>query len=84
METSSFVPGVPVLAGSTAEGTISLLMPGDERLDQPRPSCEAPATVVASLLTFDDAGAGAPVQKRVGWTVPDDLVAQLNATPQPA
>ncbi len=81
MTTSTFIPGAPVPSGSFDEGTISLLMPGDERLGEPRPSCAAPATVVATLLTFDNAGAGAPVQKRVGWVVPDELVDQLNAPP---
>jgi hypothetical protein len=58
-------------------------MPGDERLGSPRPACDAPATVVATLLTFDNTGAGAPVQKRVGWTVPDEIVDGLNAATQP-
>jgi hypothetical protein len=84
LATSTFVQGEPVLAGSSNEGTLSLLLPGDERLGQPRPSCATPATVVATLLTFDNVGAGPPVQKRVGWAVPDSLVDQLNAAPQPS
>jgi hypothetical protein len=84
METSTFIPGQPVPTGSSSDGTINLLLPGDKRTGQPRASCTAPATVVASLLTFDNAGASAPVQKRVGWAVPDELVDQLNAAPQPA
>ncbi len=84
METSTFIPGEPVTSGSANEGTINLLLPGDKRVSSPRPSCAAPATVVASLLTFDNTGAGAPVQKRISWQVPDELVDQLNAAPQPA
>jgi hypothetical protein len=84
LATSTFVPGQPVLAGSSSEGTLSLVLPGDERLGQPRPSCATPATVVATLLAFDNVGAGPPVQKRVGWAVPDSLVDQLNAAPQPS
>jgi hypothetical protein len=80
---STFIQGAPVPSGSFSEGTISLVVPGDERLGEPRPSCAAPATVVASLLTFDNTGAGAPVQKRVGWTVPEELVDELNAAPRP-
>jgi hypothetical protein len=84
LEISTFTPGAPVPSGSFNEGTISLLVPGDERLGEPRPACDAPATIVATLLAFDNTGAGgAPVQKRVGWTVPDELVDELNATPQP-
>ena len=81
LETSTFKQGEPVAAGSFNEGTISLLMPGDERLGAPRQSCATPATVVATLLTFDNTGAGPPVQKRVGWAVPDELVDQMNAAP---
>jgi hypothetical protein len=57
-------------------------MPGDERLGAPRKACATPATVVATLLTFDNTSAGPPVQKRVGWAVPDELVDQMNAVPQ--
>jgi hypothetical protein len=84
LATSTFLPGAPVLAGSSNEGTLSLVLPGDKRLGEPRPACATPATVVASLLTFDNVGAGPPVQKRVGWAVPDSLVDQLNAAPQPS
>ena len=63
LETSTFKQGEQVRAGAFNEGTISLLMPGDERLGAPRPSCATPATVVATLLTFDNTGAGPPVQK---------------------
>ncbi len=83
LETSTFKQGEPVPPGSFNAGTISLLMPGDERLGAPRQSCASPATVVATLLTFDNTGAGPPVQKRVGWAVPDELVDQLNAAPPP-
>jgi hypothetical protein len=83
METSTFLPGVPVAAGQADEGTINLLLPGDERSTEPRTPCAAPATVVATLLVFDNAGAGAPVQKRVGWALPDQLVDELNEAPQP-
>ena len=83
LETSTFKQGEPVPAGSSNAGTISLLMPGDERLGAPRRSCATPATIVATLLTFDNTGAGPPVQKRVGWTVPDELVDQMNAVPPP-
>ena len=83
LETSTFKQGEPVPAGSFNEGTISLLMPGDERLGAARESCATPATVVATLLTFDNTGAGPPIQKRVGWAVPDELVDQLNAAPPP-
>jgi hypothetical protein len=83
MEISTFKPGEPVPANSFSEGTVSLLMPGDDRLGQPRPSCATPATVVASLLVFDNAGASPPAQKRLGWAVPDELIDQLNAAPQP-
>jgi hypothetical protein len=41
------------------------------------------AVVVATLLTFDNTGAGPPVEKRVGWAVPDELVDQLNAAAPP-
>ena len=84
LEASTFKPGDPVPAGSLLDGSVSLVMPGDDRLGQPRPSCAAPAVVVASLLVFDDTGAGAPVQKRLVWSVPDELVDQLNAAPQPS
>ena len=82
LETSTFKQGEPVKAGSSNAGTISLLMPGDERLGAPRKPCATPATVVATLLTFDNTGAGPPVQKRIGWAVPDELVEQMNAVPQ--
>ena len=82
-ETSTFLPGSPVTSGSFAQGSVDLLLPGDDRNAQPRAACKIPATVVATLLVFDDAGAGAPVQKRLGWTVPDELIDQLNAAPQP-
>ncbi|MEP7112535.1 MAG: hypothetical protein ABI862_04665 [Ilumatobacteraceae bacterium] len=83
LATSTFQQQEPVPPLSFNEGTLSLLMPGDERLGQPRPSCATPATVVATLLVFDNAGAGAPIQKRVAWAVPDEFVDQLNAAPQP-
>jgi hypothetical protein len=83
LETSTFKQGESVPAGSSTAGDISLLMPGDDRLGEPRPSCATPATVVATLLAFDNAGASAPVQKRVGWAVPDTLIDELNAAPQP-
>lgn len=83
LTTSTFQQQEPVPPLSFNEGTLSLLVPGDERLGQPRPSCTTPATVVATLLVFDNAGAGAPVEKRVSWAVPDVLVDQLNAAPQP-
>ncbi len=83
LTTSTFKQEAPVLSLSFNEGTLSLLLPGDDRLGEPRPSCTPPATVVATLLAFDNTGAGAPKEKRVGWAVPDDFVAQLNAAPQP-
>lgn len=82
LETSTFEQGEPVPAGSFTAGNISLLIPGDEQIGEPTPSCATPATVVATVLAFDNAGAGAPVQKRVGWAVPDELVEELNGTPQ--
>ena len=84
LTTSSFKQEDPVLSLSFNEGTLSLLLPGDDRLGAPRPSCASPAMIVASQLVFDNAGAGPPKEKRVGRDVPDDLVAQLNAAPQPA
>ena len=84
LEASTFKPGDPVHSGSLKDGSASLVMPGDDRLGQPRPSCATLAVVLASLVVFDDTGAGAPVQKRLVWTVPDELVAQLNAAPQPS
>jgi len=79
LPTSTFKQDESVPAGSFHEGTLSLLLPGDERLGTPRRSCATPATVVATHLAFDNNGAGAPVEKRVTWAVPDELVAQLNA-----
>jgi hypothetical protein len=84
MATSTLAPGEPVPPLSFNEGTLDLLVPGDERGGQPRPSCATPATVVATLLVYDNAGASPPTQKRLGWPVPDDLIDQLNAAPQPA
>jgi hypothetical protein len=81
LTTSSFEQQVPVPAGSFNEGTVSLLLPGDERLGEPRPSCTTPATVVASLLSFGTEGSGQPVQVRVAWAVPDELIDELNAAP---
>jgi hypothetical protein len=80
---STFKQQEPVPAGSSTEGTVSLLLPGDERLGEPRPSCTTPATVIASLVYFDTEGSGQPVQVRVGWGVPDELIAELNASPPP-
>jgi hypothetical protein len=82
LETSTFKQGEPVPAGAFTTGNISLLVPGDERLGDPRPSCATPATVVATILAFDNAGASAPVQKRVAWAVPDELIGDLNGAPQ--
>ncbi len=84
LTTLTFKQDDPVPSLSFNEGILSLLLPGDDRLGEPRPSCTPPATVVATLLAFDNTGAGAPKEKRVGWAVPDDLVAQLNAAPQPS
>jgi hypothetical protein len=84
LEASTLKPGDPLPARSVMDGTVSLVTPGDDRLGQPRPSCAAPATVVASLLVFDNTGAGPPAQKRLAWAVPDELVDQLNAAPQPS
>lgn len=83
LTTSTFKQDDAVPSLSFNEGILSLLLPGDDRLGEPRPSCTPPATVVATLLAFDNTGAGAPKEKRVGWAVPDDFVAQLNAAPQP-
>jgi hypothetical protein len=80
LTTSTFKQEDPVLSLSFSEGTLSLLVPGDDRAGGSKPSCAPPATVVATHLVFDSAGAGAPKEKRVAWAVPDDLVAQLNAT----
>jgi hypothetical protein len=82
LQASTFKPGDPMPARSIKDGTINLVIPGDDRLGQPRPSCATPATVVASLLVFDDTGASPPAQKRLAWAVPDELVDQLNAAPQ--
>lgn len=79
--TSTFKPGDPIPSGSSKDGTVRLVIPREDRLGGPRPLCAAPATVVASLLVFDDSGASAPVQKRLVWPVPDKLVGQLNAAP---
>lgn len=79
LTTSTFKQEEPVPAGSFIEGTISLLLPGDERLGEPRPACATPATVIATHLTFDTNGAGPPVEKRIAWAVPDELVGELNA-----
>jgi len=79
LPTSTFKQDESVPAGSFHEGTLQLVLPGDDRVGSPRPSCTAPATMVATHLTFDTAGAGAPVQKRVTWDLPDELVDQLNA-----
>jgi hypothetical protein len=84
LQVSTFEPGTEVPAGSLKDGSVSLAVPGDDRLGQPRPSCPTPAVVVASLLVFDNTGAGAPVQKKLVWEIPDALVAQLNAAPQPS
>lgn len=81
LPTSTFKQDQSVPAGAASEGTLSLLLPGDEHLGVARPLCATPATVVATHLTFDNNGAGAPVEKRVTWAVPDDLVAQLNTAP---
>ncbi len=80
LTTSTFKQEDSVLSLSFNEGTLSLLAPGDERRGGPRPSCAAPATVLATHLVFDNAGAGPPKEKRVTWAIPDELVAQLNAT----
>jgi hypothetical protein len=80
LTTSTFKQEDPVLSLSFNEGTLSLLLPGDDRLGGPRPSCTPPATIVATHLVFDNTGAGPPKEKRVGWAVPDELVAQLNAS----
>jgi hypothetical protein len=80
---ATFTPGEKVPPLSFNEGTLSLTLPGDDREGAPRPECATPATVVATLLVYDNAGASAPVQKRIAWPVPDELVNQLNAAPQP-
>lgn len=80
LTTSTFKQEDPVPSLSFNEGILSLLLPGDDRLGGPRPSCTPPATVVATHLVFDNVGAGPPKEKRVAWAVPDELVAQLNAT----
>ena len=79
LTTSTFKQEDPVLSLSFNEGTLSLLVPGDDRLGGPRPACTAPATVVATHIVFDNTGAGPPKEKRIAWAVPDALIAQLNA-----
>jgi hypothetical protein len=83
LETSTFKQDEPVSSRSFNEGKLSLLMPGDGRLGEPRPSCATPATVIANSLSFDNAGASPPVRVRVEWAVPEELIRLLNAAPQP-
>ncbi len=79
LTTSTFKQEDPVPPLSFNEGVLSLLVPGDDRGGGPRSSCASPATVVATLLAFDNVGASPPKEKRVEWAVPSELVAQLNA-----
>jgi hypothetical protein len=79
---SAYVQQGLVPAGSLSEGTVSLLVPGDDHQGAPRPACATPATVVARILRVDDNGQQADLE--VVWDVPDDVVANLNDTPQPS
>ncbi|HEY7627902.1 MAG TPA: hypothetical protein VH761_12570 [Ilumatobacteraceae bacterium] len=79
LTSSTFDQQDPVPYSSFKEGTVSLLLPGDEHPGGPRQPCATPATVVATILAFDAAGAGQPKPQRVEWVVPDALVDELNA-----
>ena len=79
---TTYVQQGPVAAGSFAEGTVSLLVPGDDHQGGPRPACATPATVVARVPRVDDNGQQGDLE--VVWDVPDDVVATLNAAPQPS
>jgi hypothetical protein len=79
LPTSTFKAEETVASGSSAEGKMSLLIPGDVRDGNARRTCAMPATVVARLLAFDNEGSGQPVRVKVEWAVPDELVAELNS-----
>lgn len=81
LTTSTFKQQDTVPYSSFKEGTVSLLLPGDEHSGGTRPPCATPATVVATTIAFDTAGSGQPKTKRVEWAVPDSLIDALNAAP---
>jgi hypothetical protein len=71
--TLSLTGSVP--AGASRVGTLMLLLPGDRRLGTGVAACRGPAVVQASELTNTRAVAPA-----VRFTVPDEVLATLNAT----
>jgi hypothetical protein len=79
LATSTFKQTEPIEAGASSEGSIDLALPGDDRSGAARQTCATPATIVASALSFGANGAGQPTQAHAEWTVPDDLIAQLNS-----
>lgn len=72
--------GLP--AKSFDDGHVDLLLPGDGRFGEPRPTCSTPAVLVAvpsnGGVTFD----GQPSDS-LAWPIPDAVIDELNAAPQP-
>jgi hypothetical protein len=74
--------GEPLPAKSFDEGTVELLLPGDGRFGEPRPTCTTPATLIALPSNGGVTLQGQQVE-RIAWPIPDAIIAELNATPQP-